>query len=216
MGKLSSRDRKLAHRDGQNVSNIENRQFATFSTSASQTILQGPLPVVATTGITSTAQRISWSYIGYTQKSLVVDYVQFIQMGAVPAGAQVAELGLATSTSAPDGTAKTLTCIASTGVLPDLTVGTFPSTLGIARQNTNALAYTVSPCTHLWAAIRTEFAGTQPTYLAVNLDLSVGFVQTTATVTSPLAVGTSYTGALYAMTVAATGLHPYLRLQIKA
>jgi hypothetical protein len=73
---MSSRDAKRISR-GQNVCNIENRQFATLSASASQTILQGPLPVVPTTGFLTISGTVM-TYIGYTQKQLVVDYVRFI------------------------------------------------------------------------------------------------------------------------------------------
>ena len=212
MGKLSSRDRLLAHQDGQNVSNVENRQFETLSTHASQLILQGPLPIVPTTGFPATAQGARFSYIGYTQKDLVVDYVQFIQTGALAAGTQVIEVGLATTTSAPDGNAQTFTVVAVTGNLPDLTTGTMP----LLRQNTTAFAYAVSPGIHLWAAMRCNFATTQPTTLGVSQDLSMGMIQRTASVATPLTVGTSYLGAPYAQTVTAGAFHPYLRLQIKA
>src|SRR3954463_14904518 len=124
MGKLSSRDRKLAHIAGENVSNIENGQFATLSASASQTILSGPLPVVPTTGFLTVSGTVYWSYIGYTQKTLVVDYVRFIQTAAA-VGTQAAEVYLASSTSAPDGTAKSLTVLYANATLDDLVTGTY-------------------------------------------------------------------------------------------
>jgi len=215
MGKLSSRDRVLAHAAGESVNNIESRQFAMLSANASQTILQGPTPIVATNGFVGIPQQCRWSYIGYTQKRLVVDYVQFIQTGAVPVGTQVAELGLATTTDAPDGNPQTFTVVAVTNQLPDLTVGTFPSTVGIPRQNTTAFGYVVSPCTHLWAAMRFNFSTTQPTALGVNRDLSAGAIQRTTSV-PPMVVGASYTGLVYAQSITLSAIHPYLRLQVKA
>jgi len=215
MGKLSSRDRKLAHLAGENVSNIENRNFELAAVNASQLILQGPLPIVPTTGITALSQRVCWSYIGYTQKTLVADYIQFIQTGTLAAGAQVVELGLATSTSAPTtiDLSMSLTVVAVASALPDLTTGT--TTNGLVRQNTTALGYSVSPATHLWLAYRSQFATTQPTYLAVNMDLSVGFVRSTLTVTSPLTVGTTYSASGYSQAITTAAIAPLLRLQIR-
>jgi len=212
MGRLSSRDRKLAHLAGENVSNIENRYFSLASVNADQTVLGPPAPLtlVPTTGITATAQRVCWQYIGYTQKSLLVDYVQFIQTGTAAGGAQVAELGLATSTSAPDGTAKTLTVTAVTASLPDLTTGTL--TNGLVRQNSTAAGWTVSPATHLWACARFNMATTQPTYVATATDWQIGLIQFTASIATAITVGTSYTGALFTATLGTGGLNPYLRL----
>jgi hypothetical protein len=214
MGKLSSRDRKLAHIAGENVSNIENGQFSTISTSAAQTILQGPLQVVPTTGFTTIATTIYWSYIGYTQKSLVVDYVKFIQTTAA-VGTQVAEVYLASTTSAPDGTAKSLTVKYANGTLDSLTATT--AATGVVRGNATAAAFSVSPCTHLWAGARFALTGspTQPVLLGVGLDLSTGNIQAT-TSASPAVVGTAYTGTLYTQVIAATALAPLLRVVVKA
>ena len=215
MGKLSTRDRKLAHIAGKNVTNIEDHQFATLSVSASQTFLQGPLRVQGQTGFGATARRISWLYIGYTQKAIVVDYVQFIQTGAIPVGTQVGEVALGTTTSAPDGTNKTITCVAATDVLPDLTIGSFPSLSGIVRQNITALAFTVSPATHLWAACRFDFTTQQPTCLGAASDLSGGWAQLTNN-SSPITAGTSYLGTVPSLVISAGGAYPALRLQVKA
>lgn len=215
MGKLISRDRKLAHLAGQNVSNIENRQFATFATSAAQTILQGPLQVVPTTGMLTISGTVYWSYIGYTQKSLVVDYIRFIQTAA-GAGTQAAEVYLATTTDAPDNTAKTLTVQYVNATLDNLITGTY--TNGLVKGNATAAAFSVTPATHLWAAARFAFTSTptQPTLLGVGLDLSTGNVLTTTSVASAMAVGDTKTGALLTQGIAATAIHPLLRLVVKA
>jgi len=215
MGKLSSRDRKLAHSAGQNVSNIENGNFELFAASASQTILQGPLPVVPTTGFQTISGTVYWTYLGYTQKQLVVDYVRFIQTAAA-VGTQAAEIYLATSPDAPDGTAKTLTVKYVNATLDNLVTGTY--TNGLVKGNATAAAYTVSPATHLWAAARFAFSGspTQPVVLGVNLDLSAGFVQATTAIAGPMAVGDVKTGVLFTQGIAATALAPFLRVQVKA
>jgi len=215
MGKLSSRDRKLAHLAGENVSNIENRQFATLAASASQLILQGPLQVVPTTGFQTVTQVVYWSYIGYTQKSLVVDYVRFIQTAAA-VGTQAAEVYLATTPDAPDGTAKTLTVKYVNNTLDNLVTGTY--TNGLVKGNATAAAFGVSPATHLWAGARFAFTTTptQPAILGVGLDLSVGYIQTTAAVTAAMAVGDVKTGVLYTQGIAAAALAPFLRVQVKA
>jgi hypothetical protein len=215
MGKLSSRDRKLAHLAGKNVSNIENRQFETFAASASQTFVQGPLPVVPTTGFQTISQTVYWSYIGYTQKSLVVDYIRFIQTAAA-VGTQAAEVYLATTTDAPDNTAKTLTVRYVNATLDNLVTGTY--TDGLVKGNATAAAFGVSPATHLWAAARFAFTTTptQPVILGVGLDLSSGSILTTASVTSAMAVGDTKTGALITQGIAATAIHPFFRLQVKA
>jgi hypothetical protein len=214
MGKLSSRDRKLAHIAGENVSNIENGQFSTISASAAQTILQGPLQIVPTTGFLTIATTIYWSYIGYTQKSLVVDYVRAVQTAAA-VGTQVGEIYLATSTSAPDGTAKSLTVRYANGTLDNMVTGTY--TNGLVKGNATAAGFSVSPCTHLWAAARFAFTTgpTQPTLLGVALDLSTGNVQATTSV-SPAVVGTAYTGTLYTQGIAATAIAPLLKVYVKA
>jgi hypothetical protein len=215
MGRLSSRDRKLAHLAGQNVSNIENRQFATLSASASQTILQGPLPVVPTTGFQTISGTVYWTYIGYTQKQLVVDYVRFIQTAAA-VGTQAAEVYLATTPDAPDGTAKTLTVTYVNATLDNLVTGTY--TAGLVKGNATAAAFAISPATHLWAAARFAFTTTptQPVILGHNLDLSVGYVQATTAIAGPMVVGDVKTGVLYTQAIAATALAPMLRVVVKS
>jgi hypothetical protein len=105
--------------------------------------------------------------------------------------------------------------LALAGLYPDLTVGTFPSTVGIVRQNSTAMAYSVSPATHLWAATRFAMATTQPVLLGVNLDLSIGNVLVTTSPTA-LAVGDTKTGTLLTQAIAATAQAPLLRVVVKS
>jgi len=215
MGKLSSRDRKLAHLAGENVSNIENRQFATLSASASQIFMQGPLQVVPTSGFLTTTQVVYWAYIGMTQKILTVDYIRFIQTAAA-VGTQAAEVYLATTPDAPDGTAKTLTVKYVNATLDNLVTGTY--TNGLVKGNATAAEFSVLPATHLWAAVRFAFTSTptQPVVLGVNLDLSTGSILTTAAQTTAMAVGDTKTGAMLTQGIGASVIHPFLRLQVKA
>lgn len=215
MGKMNSRDRKLAHIAGENVSNIENRNFELFATSPAQTLLQGPLPIVPATGMLMISGTIYWSYIGYTQKQLVVDYVKFVQTVAAAGDNQVAEIGLASTTDAPAGAAQTMTVLYANGTLDDIKTGTY--TNGLIKGNASAAAYTVSPCTHLWACARFAMSGTptQPTLLGVNLDLSRGNVLVTTGQTA-LSAGQTRTGALLTQGIDAAAIHPWLQVQVKA
>lgn len=214
MGKLSSRDRKLAHQAGQNVSNIENANFALASTAPVQTYIFGLLPIVPTTGIISLTGIVNLSYVGYTQKTITVDYIEFVQT-ALAAGAQVGEVGLASTTSAPNGSSKDFTVLAVAGALPDLTTGTV--TNGLIRRNTNALAATITPCVHLWAFTRFAMATTQPTLLGVCLDLSMGNIQSVAGHSSPVVVGETLTGGVIpAQSTGATATFPFLRGYVRA
>lgn len=215
MGKLSSRDRKLVHRAGENVSNIENGNFALAGVSWSQVVLQGPQRLVASTGFLTTTGTVYWHYIGYTQKELVVDYVKFVQTAAA-AGTQAAEVYLASSPEAPDGTAKSLTVLFKDATLDNLITGGF--TNGLVKGNATAAAFTVSPAVHLWAAGRFAFTATptQPAILGSNLDLSIGFVQSTASVASAMVVGDVKTGALVAIDKGAVAIAPAFRIHVKA
>lgn len=210
MGKLNSRDRKLAHLAGQNVSNIENRQFATLGTSPNQTLLPGPLAVVPTTGFQTISGTIYWTYIGYTQKTLVVDYVKTVATAA-GTGAQTAEIGLASTDAAPAGDAKTLTVLYANGTLDTFVTGTY--TNGLVKGNTTAAGFTVSPCVHLWACARFALASSQPALIGVSLDISRGYVLATVT-QAALAAGQSRTGALITQGIAATAIAPFLQIQV--
>ena len=214
MGRLSLRDRKLAYAAGENPSHLESDAFALSGVSANQTVLAAAPPVLSVplTSYGILSQRIYWNYIGYTQKTLVVDYVQFIQQN-LAVGAQVAEVALATTASAPDGTAKTFTCVAVADTLPDLTTGTV--TNGLVRQNVTAGGWIVSPATHLWAAARFQMATTQPGVCGVGTDLQTGTLQSTASVVVPMVIGTSYAGALFAATTGSTQVSPLLRLVVR-
>ena len=214
MGRLSSRDRKLAHTAGMNVNTIEHRNFAPFSSASSQLFLQSPLPVTPTTGILLVSEVAYWTYLGYTQKTLVVDAIKGIQtVAAVAGGTPQAELALATTPSAPNGTGQSLTVtnVVTYSGLEDLTAGGLPAIRG---TTSTSLGWTVSPCTHLWAGMRAEM-GTNPTMLGVAMDLGAGFAQATALAASPLAVGTTYAGTIVFTSVENTATHPLLRCTIR-
>jgi len=210
MGKLSSRDRKLAHVAGQNVSNVENRNFAPMSVALGQGLLAAPLQVTPTTGIVATAQTVYWCYVGCTQKTVTVDYVKFCQTVVAAGTTQVAQIALASTTSGPDGSAKTFTVLKVDNTLDDLKATT--AATGVVRGNTTAMDFKVSPCTHLWVAARFDMttAPTQPAILGCALDLGRGFIQTTASVTSPMVAGDSKVGVVPTVAIATTAQSLYL------
>lgn len=210
MGKLTSRARKLAHLAGQNVSVVENHNFAPIATSTSQSILTVPLQVTPTTGILATAQTVYWCYVGCTQQRVTVDYVKFTQYTAAVGTTQTAQVALASTPAGPDGTAKTFTVLTVNNTLSDLTATT--AATGVVRGNTTAMGYTVSPCTHLWVAGWFNMSGTptQPAILGCALDMGRGFIQTTAAVSTAMVAGDVKTGTVPAVAIATTAQCLYL------
>src|SRR2546427_5658673 len=110
-------------------------------------------------------------YLGRLAKGLTVKFVEF-HVTTLGAGAQTAEVGLFSTPSAPNKSAQTLTKIVATGTVDSLT------TTGVKR-NTASFAQNVDAGTHLWAAIRTAMATTQPTCSGLTGDMSQGNVLTT-------------------------------------
>lgn len=214
MGKLSARDRKLAHAAGENVSNVENGYFQLRPVALSQTVLQTRAQTAPPGTRATIVNQVYFTYHGYTQKELIVDYVQFVQTDITTSGTQVAELGLATTPESADGTAKLFTIVAATGNLPNLAAGVNAN--GVLRQNSLPLGATISPCTHLWTCFRCNMSGgTQPTVLTLNLDLSTGRTQIANSHTAPLAVGEQITGSLLPQSITQTGSIPLLRAIVR-
>jgi hypothetical protein len=98
-------------------------------------------------------------------------------------------VGLFSSPSAPNKAGQTLTKLVANGTLDTLTSGT-----GMKR-NTVTLATPIPGGTHLWAAIRTAMATTQPTCVGLSGDMGQGHVL--------IATGT---GALTGISSVAAGL----------
>ena len=141
-----------------------------------QQIFQSVLPkrFVVTAGtedfilVSGTAYYV---YVGRTAQAITAAFVEF-HVTTAGAGAQTAEVGLFSTPSAPSKSAQTLTKIVATGTVDSLT------TTGMKR-NTSNFAQAVPAGTHLWAAIRTAMATTQPKLWGLGGDYSQGHALTT-------------------------------------
>lgn len=175
------------------VTSIGNTQALTTSIEQSpeQRVFRSALsshPVAAVGGFVMISGTAYYVYIGRAVKDLTIAFVEFHVTGA-GAGAQTAEVGIFTTPTAPAKSAQTLTKVAATGTLSALT-GT-----GVMR-NTSTLAAAIKAGQHIWAALRTAMATTQPTVCALNAaDMSEGHILTTTA-----------QGALTGLTTTAGGL----------
>jgi len=133
------------------------------------------------------ADKAAFVYIGYFPKSVTVKYVS-IHNQTGGSGAQTAEVGLFSTPLAPNKGGQTLTCLAATGSLGDLT------TTGMLR-NSSSLNYAVPAGTHLWAGMRTDMATTQPECRSVGGDWGSGTTLYTDSATVFSATNT-YTGLI--------------------
>lgn len=157
----------------------------------------------ASTTQTQTSGTASYVYVGRTYSAAVWKFVKF-RLNTVGAGAQTGEVGLFSSTNAPNGTAQTLTKIWADSTLDSLTVGT-----GI-KKNTTASAVSVPAGTHLWAACRFAMATTQPNLAVLIDDWQLGYaLQQTGS--ASLTTLTTVTPSLLA---AVTTLFPDLRVTL--
>lgn len=111
-------------------------------------------------------------YVGRIPRDITVTFIEVYVTGA-GAGAQTAEMALYSSPAAPNKTGQTLTRLgAGTGTVDALTA------TGMKR-NTTTFAQAIAAGTHLWAAMRTALATTQPTVAGLGGDMSQGHVLTT-------------------------------------
>jgi hypothetical protein len=154
--------------------------------SRSESIVSSTLPS-AGTGLLLTADTAYFIYLGRTTRTETWDYVRFAVRSAA-IGAQTAEVGFFSTPAAPARANQTVTKIAATGTVDDLTV-TGP------RANTNAFAQSIAAGTHVWAGIRTNMAATQPSIYGLFGDLGHGRILLTATA-GVLTSGTTWTGAV--------------------
>ena len=144
-----------------------------------------------------------WCYMGYITRPIVVRYIELF-MTSVGSGTQTAEVALASSPAPPNKSSQTLTKLVADGTLDAL-----GSSTNVVKRNTGAMSYTVPAGTHLWTAVRTAMATTQPTFRALSFDWGHGFVLSTASA-GALTSGTSWTGSL--ITASATPVCPDLRI----
>lgn len=104
-----------------------------------------------------TSQQCAALYLGYIPAGKVIRSIRFRQASTLAVGAGQAEVGLASSPSAPNGASQTLTVLAA-GVTASLT-----ATANAVKKNAVDLAYTLTADTHLWALMRAQYATTMPT-----------------------------------------------------
>ena len=97
-----------------------------------------------------------WVYLGFVEKSITIKKIRlFVQSAG--SGAQTAEVGLASTPTAPNGGDQTLTKIYGASVVSDLTTGG-------GTVKTETLNQVIAARTHLWAGVRTAMASTQPLF----------------------------------------------------
>lgn len=131
-----------------------------------------------------------WCFLGYVIRAGVFPYLN-LHVSTAGAGAQTAEVAIASTPISPNRASQSLTKIVATGTVDDLT------TTGVKR-NTSAFTAIV-PVGPAWAGIRTAMATTQPTFNAFNRDFARGNGFTTAAAGVLTAAG-PWTGALIAAT----------------
>ena len=195
--------RQIAHALGFKADTLANSQFNLTPPAVSHgdAVLDSLLQKIA--GTTTTGATAYFVYLGKTNKKILANKVIFnVTTGG--ASTQVGEVGLFSTTSAPNGAAQTLTKLMATGTLDDLT-GT-----GILG-NTTAFATDVAAGVHLWAGYRVDMASTEPTVVGVTGDNSRGRILSLGSAGVMTSTST-YAGAL--ITHAFTWQAPALALTI--
>lgn len=189
----SALEKQAAHKAGQSAG-VAKRMLA-----ASQNTVQGPgdqfvlrsqLPTIA--GAALASGTAYWVYVGRAAEKITAARVR-AYVTAAGAGAQTAEVAVAVGDS-PDGAAQVLTVVAVSGSLDALTA---TGTKGCSAD----LGVSIDPGNGVWVGIRTAMATTQPSVYGHTMDALNGEVLSTAAA-GVLAVGSSYTGALIADSVA--------------
>ena len=145
-----------------------------------------------------------WWYIGYTTTQITVKHVE-CYVNVVGTMTQEAEIAIAAGTAPPNRRPTRLTILASDATLDDMV-----SSVG-AKRNTTPLNCVVPAGTHLWAGIRTNFSGTEPTFTAQALNNGTGecailsssgdLTTLTALTVSPQTVSASSEGPLLRVTL---------------
>jgi hypothetical protein len=155
------------------------------------------------TGTALASGTAYWVYLGKIDEAKVAKFVE-TWVSAVGAGAQTAEVALASTPLGPCKASQVLTKIAATGTVDALTA------TGMKR-NTTTLASSIPAGTHLWAGIRTAMATTQPTVFGRWGDFNEGWMLRTST-SGALTGNGPWTGAL--VTAAAGWSGPDLRVTL--
>lgn len=141
-------------------------------------IFRSPLAPPAST-IIPTSGTAYFVFLGRMSQATVIKFVEgFVTVAGV--GNQVAEVGLFSSTQAPDKTNKTLTKLAADATVDAMTGGSFPRVVRNTTAFNSGAGVSVPAGTFLWAGIRTAMATTQPTFRSLGHDHVQGWMQTTA------------------------------------
>lgn len=143
-----------------------------------------------------------WCYCGVAPYSMTIATIRTILMGN-GGGTVVAEVAVASSPTAPTGSAMTLTHIASTGTVTDMTSGA-PSKLV-----SGTVSAAVPKGTPFWIGIRCAYGTTQPTLTSLGRDDARGYLSSTAGA-SALTGGGTWTATPIAFVAAATQQAPHL------
>lgn len=139
------------------------------------------------TGFTLVSDTAYFVYLGRVTKTSTFAFTRF-GVRSAGVGAQTAEVGFFSTPAAPLRANQTVTKLAATGTVDDLT------TIG-TKGNTGTLAQSVAAGTHLWAGIRTALAVTQPALYGLIADHGHGRVLSTAAAGALTGAG-PWTGAL--------------------
>ena len=116
-------------------------------------------------------------YIGYFPTNTVINHVTEPYIRTYAVGTEVAELGIFSTPSAPDGTAKVFTKLISTGTTSGFTAGDASS---LTVSNVGAFNLTVAAGTYVWAGVRCAQTTSTPNMEALGYDFGVGACQTTS------------------------------------
>lgn len=172
-------------------------------TRGQQTIFEADPGLGYSTGKLAIADTAYWVYMGIAPYAITIAYIR-TTLTVNGGGAQTMEVAVASSATAPTGSALTLTKIAATGSFDDLTTGAAKRV-----KNSSALGALVPAGTPWWTGIRTNFATTQPTFTALIRDDGLGRLCSTASA-GALTSGSSWTATPIAFVADATVQAPRL------
>ena len=124
---------------------------------------------LANVGVSGTAY---WVYVGRTVEQITINGIS-LHVATAGAGAQTAEMALASTPTAPSRLGQTLTKLGASSSMSSLT------TTGTKRP-LSAFGVVVPAETHLWVGFRQAMATTQAVPYAIGNDLGQGNVLQTA------------------------------------
>jgi hypothetical protein len=146
-----------------------------------------------------TADTAVFGYVGRTAVAITPKYVRGFLAG-LGSGAQALEVGLFSTQSAPDGAAKTLANLVSTGTCDDVTTG-----ISTLKGNTSPFAAVVPAGTYLWWGIRSNMATSQPQFHRIQ-EYGRGSVLQTASA-GALTLSIAFTGTPVSVTAVVPDLY---------